>query len=81
MNSKATRTAWNVLIALVMIPLAASLAQTTYYVNGSCGHDAGTGTNPACRAPDGPKPTIQPGIDVSVGGDTASERLRVIPGG
>ena len=31
----------------------------TFYVNGSCGDDAWTGSNPACQAPDSPKATIQ----------------------
>ena len=81
MSPKAARSALNVLIAMIIIPLAVSLAQTTYFVNGTCGGDAGTGTNPVCQAPDGPKPTIQPGIDVIVSGDTAIERLRIIPEG
>ncbi len=45
-------------------------AQTTYYVNGSCGSDAWTGTSPVCVAPNGPKRTIQAGLDTSVTGDT-----------
>ena len=45
-------------------------AQTTYYVNGACGDDLWTGTSPVCQAPDGPKKTIQAGIDASVAADT-----------
>ena len=45
-------------------------AQTTYYVNGSCGNDAWTGTSSVCVAPNGPKRTIQAGLDTSVTGDT-----------
>ena len=45
-------------------------AQTTYYVNGSCGSDAWAGTSSVCVAPNGPKRTIQAGIDVSVAADT-----------
>ena len=36
MNPKPARTALKNLIALVIAPLAASLGQTTYYVNGTC---------------------------------------------
>ncbi|MCH8804714.1 MAG: right-handed parallel beta-helix repeat-containing protein, partial [Planctomycetes bacterium] len=50
--------------------VSGALAQTTYYVNGSCGSDAWTGTNSVCVAPDGPKRTIQAGIDTSATGDT-----------
>ncbi len=42
----------------------------TFYVNGSCGDDAWSGTSSVCSAPDGPKRTIQAGIDASVNGDT-----------
>jgi hypothetical protein len=69
-NSKPGRTALSVLIVLVITPVAASLGQTTYYVNGKCGNDAWTGTNQTCLAPNGPKRTIQAGINASVTGDT-----------
>ena len=45
-------------------------AQTTFYVNDSCGSNAWTGTSPVCVAPNGPKRTIQAGLDASVTGDT-----------
>ena len=63
-------------LALVLVPAAmavmtaAANGQTTWYVNGDCGNDAWTGTSSVCSAPNGPKLTIQAGIDVSVNGDT-----------
>ena len=50
--------------------MSGAVAQTTYYVNGSCGSDAWTGTSVVCAIPNGPKRTIQAGIDASVTGDT-----------
>ncbi|MCC6907957.1 MAG: right-handed parallel beta-helix repeat-containing protein [Phycisphaerales bacterium] len=47
-----------------------SVGQTTYYVNGSCGNDAWTGLSPVCEAPDGPKSTIQAGINAASDLDT-----------
>ena len=44
-------------------------AQTTYYVDGSCGDNAWTGASPLCAAPDGPKATIQAAIDATSDGD------------
>ena len=49
-------------------PIAAG--QTTYYVDGSCGNNAWTGLSQTCNAPNGPKRTIQAGIDASSTGDT-----------
>ncbi|MCH7793047.1 MAG: right-handed parallel beta-helix repeat-containing protein, partial [Planctomycetes bacterium] len=49
---------------------AVARAQTTYFVDGSCGDDAWTASSPICEAPNGPKRTIQAGIDASVTGDT-----------
>ncbi len=50
---------------------AAILANAdTFYVNGSCGNDDWTGTSSVCSAPNGPKLTIQAGMDASVNGDT-----------
>jgi hypothetical protein len=57
------------IIALIATAPSA-FAQTTFYVNGSCGDDAWTGTSSACEAPSGPKRTIQAGIEASVNGDT-----------
>ncbi|MCC6907314.1 MAG: right-handed parallel beta-helix repeat-containing protein [Phycisphaerales bacterium] len=42
-----------------------AIAQTTYYVNGSCGDDSWTGLSPVCEAPNGPKATIQAGINAA----------------
>ncbi len=57
------------LVALMAAAALASaslaLAQTTYYVNGSCGNDSWTGLSPVCEAPDGPKATIQAGINAA----------------
>ena len=55
--------------------LAASLigcasAQSTFYVNGSCGDDSWTGTSDVCQSPTGPKRTIQAGIGASSTSDT-----------
>jgi parallel beta-helix repeat protein len=41
----------------------------TIYVNGDCGDDAWSGATPDCVAPDGPKATIQAGIDAAIDGD------------
>ncbi|MCC6906609.1 MAG: right-handed parallel beta-helix repeat-containing protein [Phycisphaerales bacterium] len=49
---------------------APALSQTTYYVNGSCGNDVWTGLSPVCEAPNGPKATIQAGIDAASDFDT-----------
>ena len=45
-------------------------AQTTWHVDGSCGDDAWSGLSVVCQAPDGPKRTIQAGMDVAQTGDT-----------
>lgn len=42
-----------------------AFGQTTYYVNGSCGDDSWTGLSAVCEAPDGPKSTIQAGINAA----------------
>ncbi len=44
-------------------------AQSTWYVDGSCGDDSWSGASPACGAPDGPKRTIQAGMDAAGAGD------------
>ncbi len=51
-------------------------AQTTLYVNGTCGDDAWTGTDFNCQFPNGPKKTIQAAIDTASSGTT----IRVEPG-
>ncbi|MCH8805685.1 MAG: right-handed parallel beta-helix repeat-containing protein [Planctomycetes bacterium] len=48
----------------------AAFGQITLYVSSSCGDDAWTGLSPVCQGPDGPKATIQAGINASVTGDT-----------
>ncbi len=45
-------------------------AQTTRYVDGSCGNDAWSGLSPVCQPPDGPKRTIQAGMDAARTEDT-----------
>jgi predicted outer membrane repeat protein len=45
-------------------------AQTTWYVDGACGNDAWSGSSPECQPPNGPKRTIQAGMDAAVTGDT-----------
>lgn len=58
------------LVTLFALSATQVHAQTTYYVNGSCGDDAWTGTSSNCAAPDGPKATIQAAIDAAASGDT-----------
>ena len=60
--------------ALLLATCLASVhdAQTTYYVNGTCGSDTWTGLSPVCQAPDGPKATIQAGLSAAVFGDTVT---------
>ena len=55
-------------VGLLLITTVAG-AQTSYYVNGSCGNNAWTGTSPVCAAPDGPKATIQRAINATSNGD------------
>ena len=55
-------------VGLLLITTVAG-AQTSYYVNGSCGDNAWTGTSPVCAAPDGPKATIQRAINATSNGD------------
>lgn len=62
-NRKSVRAALTLIIGFGAATIAA--AQTTYYVNGSCGDDSWTGLSPVCEAPDGPKRTIQAGIDAA----------------
>jgi hypothetical protein len=47
-----------------------SNAQATYHVSGTCGSDAWTGLSSVCQAPDGPKATIQAGLNSATFGDT-----------
>ncbi len=55
------------LFALALSTLANG--QTTYYVNGVCGDDAWSGTDPSCVPPNGPKATISAAIGVAADHD------------
>ena len=57
------------LASIVGLHVSAAGARLVY-VNGTCGDDAWSGTSPVCQAPDGPKATIQAGIDAAENGDT-----------
>ncbi len=52
-------------MSAVLSITSTALSQTTYYVNGSCGDDSWTGLSPVCEAPNGPKATIQAGINAA----------------
>lgn len=60
----------SVLLVAALWAAASAGAQTTYYVDDTCGDDAWTGTSSVCQAPDGPKATIQAAINASLNGDT-----------
>jgi predicted outer membrane repeat protein len=45
-------------VAAFLVFAAGSAAQSTYYVNGSCGDNAWSGLSPVCQAPNGPKKNI-----------------------
>jgi len=55
---------------IVVVGAAAAARADTYYVNRTCGNNAWSGKTPECVAPDGPKATIQAGINAAVNGDT-----------
>ena len=57
-------------IAALVLTTNVAGAQTTYFVNGSCGDDTWSGTSQVCVGPDGPKRTIQAAINASFSGDT-----------
>ncbi len=57
------------LLACASVLGSASAAQTTWFVNGSCGDDSWSGASALCQAPDGPKRTIQAGMDSALDGD------------
>ena len=59
-----------VVVAALALGGPASLIAGTYHVNGACGDDGWTGLDPNCASPDGPKRTIQAGLDAAVDGDT-----------
>lgn len=50
------------LVGLIVAPAWADIV----YVNGACGDDGWTGRSPTCQFPDGPKRTIQAGINGAV---------------
>jgi hypothetical protein len=56
-------------LVLAMALAAPAAGGTTYYVNGACGNDAWSGLSPVCAAADGPRATIQAGIDGASDGD------------
>ena len=58
------------LTALIMLTCIPAAPAATIYINGTCGDDTWTGTNPNCLAPNGPKATIQAGINIAGEGDT-----------
>ncbi len=58
------------ILLVVGITAASAHAQTTYYVNTACGNDDWSGLDPVCEEPDGPKATIQAGINAAQDGDT-----------
>lgn len=62
-NGLSLRTALTMFLGLAAA--CGAPAQTTYYVNGSCGDDSWTGLSPVCEGPNGPKATIQAGIDAA----------------
>ena len=68
-NARRIRT-WAATLLAITAAAAMQANADTFYVNGSCGNDAWTGTSGVCSAPNGPKLTIQAGIDASVNGDT-----------
>lgn len=59
-----------VILALVCGTNSPSSAQTTWHVDGPCGNDAWSGLSAICQAPDGPKRTIQAGMNLAQTGDT-----------
>jgi parallel beta helix pectate lyase-like protein len=59
------RVHWVIMWILAVIWLSSAADGKTVYVNGSCGDDSWSGTDPCCIGPDGPKKTIQEGIDVA----------------
>jgi predicted outer membrane repeat protein len=61
-------------LALALSTASAASADTLHVA--LCGDDSWTGSTPACKAPQGPKRTLQAAIDASVDGDT----ILVAPG-
>ena len=59
------RVHWVIMWILAVIWLSSAADGKTVYVNGSCGDDSWSGTDQCCIGPDGPKKTIQKGIDAA----------------
>ncbi len=51
------------------VVLAANSHAADIFVNGTCGNDAWSGLSDVCLVPDGPKATIQAGMNAAVNGD------------
>ncbi len=51
------------------VVLATNSHAADIFVNGTCGSNAWSGLTDVCLAPDGPKLTIQAGINAAVNGD------------
>ena len=54
---------------LLWILCARGSAQSTWYVNASCGNDSWSGASSDCEAPSGPKKTIQAAMSAALTGD------------
>lgn len=65
-----TPTHFAAVIPLVLILAASSALATTYYVNGTNGSDSWNGLAPAWDGANGPKKTIQGGVDACNAGST-----------
>ncbi|MHC4364847.1 MAG: hypothetical protein ACYSTJ_05210, partial [Planctomycetota bacterium] len=59
-----------VALGMLFLLLASPVDGITYYVNGACGNDGWSGTDPCCAEPNGPKATIHAGIDAAGTADT-----------
>jgi len=68
-GTKLTRRWVAVAILAVSVSVCSPALAVTIYVNGTCGDDGWSGLASACSAPNGPKQTIQAGIDAASGGD------------
>ena len=61
-------------VGILIVTMAMVANADTFYVNGSCGNDAWTGTGRVCAAPNGPKPTRQAARHAT-GGQTRGARV------
>ena len=67
-------------LTLATVLIASSLtsaAQPVFYVNGDCGNDQWSGSSSVCKAPDGPKETIQAALDIT---SSRSKTIHIAPG-